>query len=200
MSYLGIDLSLRSTGLVYINQDQIDYRLITSDSKKLNDEELLLYNIREILSFVSKYEPDYIGLEGLSFGSISSSKDILAGNFWFLRTQLYTNYNSIVEIIPVLTWRSKLFNKEERAELKENDKKVKELKKIITKAPKEEKKQLLLDNEHLIEKANVKYVTWEKLPEPIKTDFHNIGFTKGGFDLTDAYFIANHMRTKYDKL
>jgi hypothetical protein len=199
MSFLGIDLSLRSTGLVFLNQDHIEYKLITSDAKKLNDEELLLYNIKEILAFIDYHRPKYIGLEGLSFGSVSSSKDILAGNFWCLRTAIYEKLTT-PDIIPVLTWRSKLFDKVERAELKRNMELVKELKKEVAKLPKEEKKQLLLDNELLIERANIKYVTWEKLPEPIKSDFHKVGFTKGGFDLTDAYFIADFMRTKYGKV
>lgn len=199
MSFLGIDLSLRSTGLVFLNQDQIEYKLITSDAKKLNGEELLLYNIKEILEFIDYHRPKYIGLEGLSFGSVSSSKDILAGNFWYLRTMIYQNYVT-PEIIPVLTWRCPLFNKEERAELKCNMGLLNELKKQLIKLPKDEKKQLLLDNELLIERANIKYVTWEKLPEPIKSDFEKIGFSKGGFDLTDAYFIADYMRNKYDKI
>ena len=197
--FLAIDLSLRSTGLVCIKQDQFDYKLVTSDSKKINDEKLLIYNWNEIEQFINKNRPTYIAIEGLSFGSLSSSKDILAGNFWYVRTKIAELYpDVIVDIIPVLTWRSPLFNKQERLELKENTKKFKELKVLIKEVKfKEEKNKILLDNEMIIERSNIKYLTWEKLPEPIKSKFHKIGFNKGGFDLTDAYFIAKYVEVKY---
>ena len=199
MNVIGIDLSLRSSCIVYLSDNEFEYRLITSDSKKLNDEELLIYNSNEILKFINRFEPDYIALEGLSFGSISSSKDIIAGNFWHLRTQLFKNWSgkSKIEIVPVLSWRSPLFNKEERASLKENTKKMNTLKKSMVGKTREEKKALAVLNSELVLKTNIKYLTWEKLPEQLKTEFDKVGFTKGGFDCTDAYFIAKHVKDKY---
>lgn len=196
--HLGIDLSLRSTGLVFIdNHDNVKYKLVTSDSKKLNDEELLMYNIDEILDFIEWNKPTHIGLEGLSFNSVSSSKDIIAGSFWYLRVMLKKYYPHIkVDIIPVLTWRSKLFNKEERKILKETVAQVKLLKKELMKLSKEEKKIKVLENEQLILNSDIKYVTWEKLPEPYKSEFENIGFKKGGYDLSDAMHIANYIKNK----
>ena len=199
MKVIGIDLSLRSTGLVYLNDNEFDYRLIVTDSKKLNDEELLIHNTNEILKFINKYEPEYIALEGLSFGSVSSSKDIIAGNFWHLRTELFKNWSgkSKIEIIPVLTWRSPLFDKDERKLLKENTKELAVRKKALVGKSKEEKKIFTEENAELTLKSNIKYLTWCKLPEPIKNTFKEVGFTKGGFDLTDAYFIAKHIENKY---
>jgi hypothetical protein len=192
---VGIDLSLRSTGLVYMGKNgEVKYKLVMSDSKNLNDEELLIYNAHEIYKFIKKCNPSKIALEGLSFNSVSSSKDIIAGNFWYLRAELCKLCPDIeVEIVPVLTWRSKLFNKEERTLLKENNTKVKELKKVLMTLPKEEKTKAVLENEQLILNSDIKYVTWAKLPEPYKSEFHKIGIRKGCYDLSDAYHICNHI-------
>lgn len=199
MKYVSIDLSMRSTALVAMDDDgSINYKLVISDSKKINDEQLLMYNAIEIVDFINKHKPKYVGLEGLSFGSISGSKDIIAGNFWYVRTQIYQHCDVELEIIPVLTWRSPLFDKEERKTLKENDKLVKQLKKDMKEIKsKTEKSRILKENEELILKASIKYLTWEKLPVNIRNMFQEVGFTKGCFDLTDAYFIANHLRSKY---
>lgn len=191
---VAIDLSLRSTGLIAIKGDRIlEYIIIKSDAKKLNKEELLIYNVEQIMNFIDKYQPDVIGLEGLSFGSISASKDIIAGNFWHLRTAIFkAGYQ--IEIVPVLTWRSPLFNKEERKKLSDDKKKLKELKakwKKIT--DKSVKKQALIDNSKLILETDIKWLTYEKLPVNIREEFDEIGFSKGGADLCDAYFIARHL-------
>lgn len=191
--FLGIDLSLRSTGLVFLSDTDIQYQLV--NNKKLDDESLILSNFSEITSFIEKTKPTNIGIEGLSFGSISSSKDIIAGNFWYLRTQLYHMFPNIkVDIIPVLTWRSKLFNKEERQELKKNETALKTFKRQLMHIPQNEKKQYLLDNQDLVLKANIKYLTYCKLPSTIQDMFHVYGFTKGTFDLSDAYFIADYLK------
>lgn len=194
--YLGIDLSLRSTGLVSIDKfDIVTYKLITSDSKNLNDEELLNYNANEIIKYIKEHKIASIGLEGLSFGSISASKDIIAGNFWYLKTRIKLECPEVeVIIVPVLSWRSKLFNKEERKTLKENSASVKLLKKELKSLSKEDKKKKAIENEQLILNSDIKYVTWLKLPEPYKSQFENIGFKKGCYDLTDAFWICNHIK------
>lgn len=197
MNIVSIDLSLRSTALVFLNQTDYTYELVKSDSKKLNDEKLLQYNWNCINSFIAKHKPDIIAIEGLSFNSVSSSKDLIAGNFWFIRTMIDIHYPDIkLIIVPVLTWRNPLFNKEERKELKDNTKKLKDIKKLIKDCKdKADKQKLTLDNEELILKSNIKYLTWEKLPIKIREEFNDVGFTKGCFDLTDAYFIAKHIQS-----
>jgi hypothetical protein len=191
---MGIDLSLRSTSVVNINKNGVSYHLVTSSSKDLNDEKLLLYNKEKIKNLIELHQPDRIALEGLSFGSISSSKDILAGNFWSIRTMIAESFPDIeLIIVPVTVWRSPLLTKEERKQLKQDTADVKELKKQIAKADKETKKNLLLANEELILRANIKFLTWLKVPEPLKTEFENFGFNKGCFDLTDGYFLASHI-------
>lgn len=188
---MGIDLSLRSTAVVNINKNGITYKLVTSSSKNLNDEELLLYNQREIRQIIKSCNPDKIALEGLSFGSLSGSKDILAGNFWMIRSMIKQDFPDIkLTIKPVTSWRNKLFTKDERLELKENTIKVKVLKEQIKKMNKIEKTNILIENEELILRSSIKYLTWLKVPEPLKSEFKYYGFNKGCFDFTDAYFLC----------
>lgn len=187
MNGIGIDLSLRSTGLCFSSERKVVFELV--QLKKENDEELIIESSTKILEFINnlrkKEEVDYINLEGLSFGSTSSSKDILAGNFWFLRCILKTELPDIpLRIIPVSSWRSPLFNKEERRSMKESDQKMKELKKLKNKDLKDEIKSL-------DELSSIKHQTYLKLPEIALNNLPK-GLTgkNGLYDLTDAYFIS----------
>lgn len=194
--FIGIDLSLRSTGLVCLSEtgEYIDKKLIQPNPDIYNNEELIIYIWKEIKSFIDLYKPSHIGLEGLSFSSLSSSKDIMAGNFWYIRIKIREEYpNTILKIIPVLTWRNHLFDKEERKTLKENENKAKELKKELIKLEPKEKKRKLEENQELLLKSNIKYLTWEKLPKELAEEFKKIGFNKGCYDVTDAYFITKHI-------
>lgn len=110
---IAIDLSLRSTGLVSLNDSTFeleDFAVISNPD--LNDEELIVENCRQIRNFVERNYAENICIEGLSFGSVSSSKDLLAGQFWHLRTKLYKI--GTLHIVPVQRWRCrKIFSKEE---------------------------------------------------------------------------------------
>lgn len=180
---IGIDLSLRSTGLVAIDEN-LDVKLfgiINSVNKEdktdlpvLNDEDLLIYNSQKIISFISNvnqvWSIDHINLEGLSFGGVSGSKDILQGNFWEVRCEITKKYSSIpVKIIPVTTWRSKVLNKDDRDSALAKYGKAKYLKEGCV----------------------------DKLPDEVKNKFEEyISINKykkaSIYDLTDAYFIAKH--------
>ena len=83
---LAIDLSLRSTGVVILNDLGIleDFRIVANKEK---DEELVIKNSKDILEFVKGRWIEHVAIEGLSFMSVSASKDLIAGNFWFLRCQ-----------------------------------------------------------------------------------------------------------------
>jgi hypothetical protein len=200
MKTIGIDLSMRGTGLSFVDGDKFEYKLIKTDSKILNDEQLLIHIAKEVIVFIKKHDPEKIGLEGLSFGSLSGAKDIIAGNFWYLRTEIFKELNRHVEIIPVLTWRSPLFTKEDRKILKEYSIKMKALKvKIKSLKTLKEKKQLKLDNMEIVLNSDIKYLTWLKLPANIRSVFEEeVGFDKGGADLTDAYFIAKYLEERSD--
>ena len=191
MKILGIDLSLRSTGMFIDGQ----YKLVQSDPKKLNDEALLVYNAITILDFIKETKPDFINLEGLSLGSVSSSTDMICGNFWYLRTEIFKTHPHLkINIVPVKTWRCPLFSKADNKLFLENNKKLKALKKELEyeKMDFKGKRQFAADNAELILDSNVKYLTWKKLPIEWQDEFYTFGFTKGCFDLTDSYFLSKY--------
>jgi hypothetical protein len=188
---LGIDLSLRSTGLFIDGK----YKLIQADPKKINEEALLVYNAKSILDFIKETKPDYVNLEGLSLGSVSSSMDIICGNFWYLRTEIFKAYPFLpVNIIPVKTWRCPLFSKADNKIFMENGKKLKALKKELEyeKMNYQGKRDFAKENSQLILDSNVKYLTFLKLPIEWQDEFHQVSFTNGCFDLVDAYWISKH--------
>lgn len=191
MGKLGIDLSLRSTGLCYIDdKGKTEFALI---NKKEDNEALLYENVLTVEKFMKGKKIDRINLEGLSFNSISSSKDIIAGQFWYLRTELWKAHKEIpLNIVAVLSWRSPLFNKEERAAMKECDGKVKELKRRMRLMDKTEKAAAALENKEYVYGASIKYQTFLKLPKNIQSQILSITSKDSKYDLTDAYFIANH--------
>ena len=176
---------MRSAGLCYNN----NFELIQIPN--LNDEDLLIEIANKIIYNIWKWSPSEINLEGLSFNSISSSKDIIAGNFWYLRCSIKKEFPNIpVNIIPVKTWREPLFNKEERKQLKENTKYYKE-NKINAKGLKgDERKEALMYNKGLELNASIKYHTFQKLPQDIQDIINNITKEEGRWDLADAYFIS----------
>lgn len=182
---LGIDLSLRSAGLCFNNE----FKLI--QIAKLNDEELLIEIANQICSFIHNCKPVEINIEGLSFNSISGSKDIIAGNFWYLRCRIHTEFPTIpINIIPVTQWRNPLFTKEERKMLKENTTFFNKNKISLTGLKGEERKEAQLKNKELEMNASIKYNTYLKLPDDIKDIINNITQDAGRWDLTDAYWIS----------
>lgn len=165
--HAGIDLSLRSTGISILDDNQriVDCTLVCNPDQ---DEEVLIKNSVDIISFLNWYQPKFINLEGLSFGSLSSSKDILAGNFWYLRVALKQNFpDSNIKIVAVSSWRKYVLTKEFVRELKKQD------------LPKGWQKTECLKKlpEDVREKFE-KYIHDNKLPK------------KSIFDLTDSYWIA----------
>lgn len=190
MKTLGIDLSLNSTGIFC----EGIHELITPT--KTSSEQRLIDISNSICSFVEQHNPDVIGLEGLSYNSISASKDELAANFWMLRCELHKQFPNIpVKIIQVTEWRDPLFTKVERKQWTADKKQVKELKiqlKLIS--DKKEKSKILLENEQLILNSNIKYLTWCKLPLEYQTKFKEYGFNNGCFDLVDAFYISEHLK------
>jgi hypothetical protein len=196
MKFVGIDLSLNSTGIVVLCSEDIEkmnYCLIQSS---LKGEERLDKNASDIINFLTEMKPDAIGIEDLSYNSISSSKDEIAANFWRVRCEIKRFFPTLpVSIIPVLSWRSPLFNKAERDQLKFDTAAYKALKKeVMATKDKGIKAELLLGNEDLINKANIKYLTLKKLPQDVQEVVECLGYTKGAFDISDAWHIANHLR------
>ena len=181
-----VDLSLRSTGIIALddNKNLIDFKLVKSKpnegkTKKerenglpiLNDEDLIIFNSSEIIWFINtvcaKNVLDAILIEGLSFNSKSGSKDILAGNAWLLRVELKRTFSKVpIHIIPVQSWRSKILNKQDRADAKAKYGKKWQKEGVVEKLPEEVKGKF------------VSYIT--------KNKFDKTGL----FDLADAFAMG----------
>lgn len=170
---IGIDLSLRSSGLVRLDDDNnlLDFDVVSVCNKKyvqgVNDEEMLIYIADKIVYFVERNnDKEAVAIEGLSFQSASSSKDLVWGNFWFLRVRLRMLYpDMLIGVIPVISWRNPLLSnltKEERKKLKGNKMKQHCVELLPT-----DVKELFSD-----------YVMKHDLKE------------EAIYDLTDAYFLA----------
>lgn len=177
---ISIDLSLRSTGIVALQEHKlIDFAVISSangNSKSIhpvhNNESLLVYNAEQVCAFIQKQNENYaldgIVIEGLSFGGLSGAKDIIQGNFWNIRCELYKKFIGVpIGICPVTSWRSKTLNKAERAE-------------ALAKYGK---------------KLYLKQGVYDKLPDYVKerfVDYVKLNKLKKDslFDLSDAYFLG----------
>ncbi len=90
MNSLGIDASVRSTGLTFISPSEIIVKNITP--KKIKGGERLAYIVKEFLEFLGKRSPDIIIMEGPSY--FSTNKPFLLGEVYGLfKTQSYLLYN-----------------------------------------------------------------------------------------------------------
>lgn len=172
--YLGIDQSKRSTGLVLVDQggELVGYKLLSNT--KLDNEELILWQWEELVHFLSdntSSHEDVKGalVEGLSFGSVGSGKDFLAGLQWYFRCQMRDAEGLFLGTVPVSMWRSKVLTKEEQKEAK------------------------------ALGKDGLKIACFEKLPfdtqESFKSYARCVGAKKTAiYDITDAYWIAQHCK------
>ena len=180
---LGIDLALRHTGVAILNDDCSLHSLSVLIADNLVDEQIFIYYENEFTKLFNKYNFTTINIEGLSFGGLSSKKDIIAGLFWYVRLLIYKFYGEqiSVNIIPVLSWRNKLFTKTEKQQHRQAKKQLANLQKGCDEY--ETQKQL----------ADIKYQTYLKLPHEIQSYINNKTSNKTYiYDMTDAYFIAKH--------
>jgi len=167
-------LSLRSTGVTILDekQDIVDYIVVSNPEA---GEELIVKNSDDILAFLLKYHPKTINLEGLSFGSKSSSKDIIAGNFWYLRVKIRELLpESELKVVAVSSWRKYVIPKELAAQLKKENKQPKGWQKVVCVDRLPQNVRVLFD-EYL--KTNRPPKATSKMPL---------------YDLTDSYFLALH--------
>jgi len=191
---LAIDLSLRSAGMVILDKDgRVVDCMVTSNKDDIN-EALIKKNTNDIIQFIEGLDIDTIAIEGLSFASISSSKDIIAGNMWYLRCMLTNIYNFDLHIVPVSRWRSKVISPERTKELKrelgveevKKNKKGKETKRI--KMPKNWQKNECLSCLPIDLKLLFKnYVESAKLKK------------EAIFDLTDAFWLGQFIIKNVDR-
>ena len=172
MYTVSLDISMRCSGVVILNEDGdlVDYTLITS--KKITDEELLEYNVNAVLEFLKPYRDKIsnIVIEGLAFMGLCKRKDLLYGNYWVIRFFLYREFGDSVEYnnYTVAQWRKSVISKERAKEIKDagEDTKGWQKRECVDKLP--------LD-------VRVKFETY------IKENKHK---KDAIYDTTDAYFMA----------
>ena len=201
---IGIDLSLRSTGIVHLVDQKItNYTIIDLDSS-IKDEELFVRNANLVADFVEANLPKLIVIEGFSFGASSGEMDKIHANYWVMRIELWKRGITAripIEVIPVTSWRSPLFDKAERKVLTEAGKLYK-ANKIPTKGLKgDERKEAMAANKILEMAASIKEATLRKLPEEVRDLFATYLVMSDRhrdqmYDLCDAYFLARHFSTK----
>lgn len=120
--FIGIDQSKRSTAAVMLNPDgsMKDFTLICLADE---DEELILKQWKDFDYWLQRnlFRGGKVTgalIEGLSFGSVGSGKDFLAGLQWYFRARFKEEYGLFLGTTPVSQWRSKVLTKEEQREAK----------------------------------------------------------------------------------
>lgn len=192
--YLGIDQSKRSTGCVLLNDkgELHSFRLICNS--ELDNEDMLIYQFAELSYWISEnideVEDSVKGLiEGLSFGSVGSGKDFLAGIFWYLKARFKTlyggDYGGFLGTVPVSMWRSKVLTKEEQKEAKASGKDGLKWA-VFNKLSATTRKQFADYVEMHKDQIN-------KAKDPkIKAGSKSKKYTDAMWDLADAHMIAQH--------
>lgn len=115
---IGMDLSLRKTGITCISEDGISFKMIYT-SNKIKQEDLLIHNVNEVMSYLNQYKDGtlLINIEGLSHNSISRSIDIISAYHWMVRCAIKSTLTATVCIVEPLSWQSKLITKDVRANI-----------------------------------------------------------------------------------
>lgn len=171
MIKIGIDQSLRSTGISILRDNELIENFIYQPTEKCY-EQLITDSINFYCDLFEdlheKYHIDTINLESLSFNSVSSSKDVIATCHWNLRCILY-NMGYQVNIVSPAQWRK--FN-----QIIPKNKKQKELKQEIG-------------------KDYLKILAWDKLDVDTQDKImlfckKNKLKKKSGWDLTESYWIG----------
>lgn len=186
---MGLDMSMRSTGLVVLSPDD---NLMTFDvwkTRKDEDNSKDKFNMGEfffdpedhiiefcdyVVRMVDKWSVDKFVIEGLAYTRASAHKDFIQGIYWGVRSHIRRESpHVLIGSIAVNSWRSKVLTRDEQ----------KEAKKIYT--PKTEA---------------LKIATYKKLPDHIYQVFidfiEQMNYTpKTIYDLSDAYFLTKHRNT-----
>ena len=208
--YVGIDLSLRSTAVMILdkNFNIISMQVVTSTTKQYNDEELLIYNSKTIVNFITntindpKLGANYqdgivipiknIAIERLSYASKSAKSDVISANSWILRCRLKDTFpTSPIQIVSVKEWRNKFLSDVEQRLINEQYPIIRA--KRGMKLTKDETKSNN-KNKALI-KVAIKELTLSKIPDNIREIFtkyltDNKIKVISEYDLADAYLLT----------
>ena len=103
MNFVGLDLSLSSTGLVVISEDySILLQKLISSSPKDQIEHRISSICDQIFSEIKLYEPCIICVEDLSFSSRGRAILDIAGLNLFVRTCLYNEQKKFYTVAPTV--------------------------------------------------------------------------------------------------
>ena len=202
---IGIDLALRKIGITVLddNDNLIDFILFDSDSKKYNNEELLIFNSVRVSGFLGKYYwQDWkegvvqkninIALEGLSFNSPSQQVDLIDANHWRVRCDIKASYpESNLIIKHPKSWQKNILTKDILSEWAKQWPIIR-----AKRGMKLTKEQQSSNNKSKAEirKLSKQYI-YDKLPKDAKDRFDkyisdNKIKSDAKFDLSDSYWIA----------
>jgi hypothetical protein len=186
---LGLDMSMRSTGIVVLSPDDdllwFDVYKTRKDEvpKKhkwelgiwFEDPEDHIIGISEsVVNWIDDWSVDKFVIEGLTFSRKSAHKDFIAGIYWGIRSHIRRESpHVLIGSIVVNSWRSKVLTPDEAKWAKENlSPKTEALKiAVVDKLP-----------EHIMRKFKL----W------IKQMNHD---PKTIYDLADAYFLTKFRNT-----
>lgn len=177
---LGIDLSMRSSGLVVLEPDASlhAFSLLKTDKDTWEDDRDLLLYVEARVLWLLQHCPGvtHIFLEGLSFAGKSAKRDVIDGLHWHLRAELRRHYPDVaLTPVPVTTWRSRVLDKQQQRDAKAAHKTRGLKEACVRELPAEVQRTF---------KAHVKT---QKFP-PTSV-----------YDLTDAYWIARYGLDKTSK-
>lgn len=101
MKVLAIDQSYTYSGVVLLENKELNFFEVLSTDKQFDTFQRALQISQRILDLTNYYKPDMISLEGLSFGGIGNASRNLAGLQYSIITLLYNNnFNNIKIIAP----------------------------------------------------------------------------------------------------
>lgn len=171
---VSLDISMRSTGIVILEETGRLESCCIVANKDILDEELLERNVEDVLEFLLPYKEqiNHIVIEGLAFGAKCKRADMLFANYWFIRCFLRREFGDDVtyDIYPVTAWRKTFISKERAREVK--------LKKENKKGWQKGECVSLLSGD--VRERFEKYIKENK----VKKD--------GIYDLTDSFLMAKH--------
>lgn len=102
--YVGLDLSLTSTGVAIIHNDVATVRRITSKPKPkattADQAERLDALVSEIVSAIPSSDDTKVAVEGPSFASSGSAAHILGGLWWLVRHALRVEGLDVTVVAP----------------------------------------------------------------------------------------------------
>lgn len=206
MNFFSVDLSLRSTGLAYVVDEKlVGFHLVSN--KSLKDEALIFNNVDLICRWVDSHKtgPSVVRIEGLSFGSKSASIDLIAGQHWLLRVELLKRFKDItIDVIPVTSWRSPLFDKDERKRIQDAKKALATSKKNTKGLKGIDRQVAMVENKELEIAACIKEATWMKLDDEIQDkvlEYLHINDLprEAKYDITDAIMLGFFSGEKKEK-